>query len=470
MVNIKNCQYIHGNRCWINGQFQEATIHIENGKIKAILEGKQVIKGIPFESYDDQIIMPGIIDPHVHINEPGRTDWEGFETGTKAAALGGITTIVDMPLNSSPVTTNATAFQQKIAAAKEKLLINCGFWGGVVPQNSENSKDLEDLLQAGVLGIKGFLTHSGIDEFPNVNQEQLEKIMPLLVKYDVPLLLHCELESPVPNLKKEATSYQSYLASRPQKWEIDAIELAIDLQKKYDARVHIVHLSATDALPIINARKQATDLLTVETCPQYLYFQAENIPDAAPIYKCAPPIREKANNDRLWKAVCDGEIDFIGSDHSPAPPEIKQLESGDLFKAWGGIAGLQFTLPALWTSGKEKGLTLEKMIPLLTSHPAQFVGLGNKGQIKEGYDADITIWDEKATFTVTKDIIAHRHKATPYLDGKFSGKVSTTFVNGEKVVDKGVIIDHLPFTSGQLLLTINHLLSQSTIFNNLIIQ
>ncbi len=424
---------LHSQRCFIDNHFTDATLHIKGNKIAVVYKGIHKISGIPFSDYGNLIVMPGIIDAHVHINEPGRTHWEGFDTATKAAALGGVTTLVEMPLNASPVTTTAEAFQLKATAAKGKLHVHCGFYGGVVPGNKN---DIEPLIKAGVFGIKGFLTHSGIDEFPNVSREDLEVVAPILKKYDIPLLLHCELsDENVPEIT-DPKSYDAYLQSRPPHWETNAIQLALDIQEKYDTKVHIVHLSAAEGLPLINKHKEKTNRLTVETCPQYLFFNAEAIPDASPLYKCAPPIRNKKNNELLWNAVLNGEINFIASDHSPAPPERKKLEQGDLFEAWGGISGLQFTLPATWTSGKERGLPLEKLIPLLTAHPAKFLGLDHcKGYLKAGYDADITVWDDSEAFTITPESIQHKHKATPYEGHQVFGKVIHTFVHGVKIVE-----------------------------------
>ena len=432
-------------------QLSEATIHIKNDKIHSILSGKHLIKNIPFNDFCEFIIMPGIIDAHVHINEPGRTHWEGFDSATKAAALGGVTSLIEMPLNSDPVTTNVEALELKKKATKNKLHINCGFYGGVIP---ENEKDIEPLIKAGVFGIKGFLTHSGIDEFPNVSKTDLEKIAPILAKYDLPLLLHCELgeNKNIPQAINNPKSYRAYLASRPTEWELNALKLTLDLQEKYKIKTHVVHLATANGLESINKRKKETEKFTVETCPHYLFFNAESIPDGETIYKCAPPIREKENNDRLWTALLNNEFDFLASDHSPAPPEMKELKSGNLFKAWGGIAGLQFTLSALWKAGEKRGLVLEKLIPLLTSKPAKFLRLDSKkGYLKEGYEADITVWDDSKEFIVTKNIIAHKHKITPYINQILKGKIIHTFVKGRHVVEKSELKE---LNAGELLLKI----------------
>ncbi len=438
---------IHSTRCFIDDQFIEATLHIKNQRIFEVYDGVYKIDKLQFLDVENSILMPGIIDTHVHINEPGRTHWEGFETATKAAALGGVTTLIEMPLNANPVTTTVEAFEIKQEAAKNKLHVNCGFYGGVIPGNKD---DILPLIKSGVFGIKGFLTHSGIDEFPNITKEELEVIAPILKKYDCPLLLHCELtDDDVPKVNNPK-SYQEYLKSRPQHWETNAIDLALDLQKKFDIKLHIVHLSASEGIKRIAKRKTETENLTVETCVHYLFFNAEEIPDASPIYKCAPPIREKQNNDLLWEYLLNDGFNFLSSDHSPAPPEIKKLEEGNLFDAWGGIAGLQFTLPVIWTEGQKRGLTLEKMIPLLTSKPAKFLGLEKrKGKLKKGFDADITVWNENEEFVVTDNMIAHKHKATPYIGHKLMGKIIHTFVNGVCVVENKKLIN---LNAGELLL------------------
>ncbi len=384
----------------------------------------------------EKVIMPGLIDPHVHINEPGRTEWEGFNTATKAALVGGLTTLVDMPLNSSPVTTTAKAFDEKLLAAKSKLHTNCGFWGGVIPGN-EN--EIEPLVDKGVLGFKAFLTHSGIDEFPNVTEDDLRKAMPIIAKHNLPLLVHCEL---ITNHKLKSTndnrSYQNYLHSRPSKWEDDAIALMIRLCKQYNCHVHIVHLSSSNSFEQIVKAKQKGLPLTVETGQHYLYFNAEQIEDGQTQFKCAPPIREKENNDKLWQALKDGIIDFVATDHSPATPELKELKSGDFFKAWGGIASLQFALPVLWTAARKRNCSLNEITKWLCENPAKLIGRQkSKGKIANGYDADIIVWDEKRSFSVTEDIILHKNKITPYLNEKLFGVVEQTYLAGEKVFDSG---------------------------------
>lgn len=429
---------LHGTRVLTPKGLTEATVFIENGIITAVEDGLANENGLITTSTTD-VIMPGLIDSHVHINEPGRTEWEGFDTATKAAAASGITTLVDMPLNSSPVSVDLKSFKIKLEATEANLHVNCGFWGGLIPENID---PLEELIESGVLGIKAFLTHSGIDEFPNVTEEDLRKALPILKKHNTVLLVHCELDAPHADeqlLKDNPTSYQAYLKSRPRKWEDDAIALMIKLCEEYDTPVHIVHLSSSDSIEQIRKAQQKGIKITVETCPQYLYFNAENIPDASTQYKCAPPIREKSNNDLLWDELkVGGILDFIVTDHSPAPPEIKELESGDFSKAWGGIAGLQFSLPVIWTKAKEKGFSVEDISGLMSSNVSDFLKLNqSKGKIEVGYDADLVIWNPEEEFIVKEGNILHRHKTTPYLNQTLKGVVKQTYVQGELVYDKG---------------------------------
>ncbi len=427
-------QALHSTRVITSKGVIEATLILGDGKILEVLAGRVEGGGIPFESVGDKVVMPGVIDAHVHINEPGRTGWEGFETATKAAAAGGITTLIEMPLNASPVTTTMDAFKLKLEAAKGKLHVNCGFYGGVIPGNI---KDLDGLLNAGVFGIKAFLTHSGIDEFPNVTEADLRKALPILKKLGAKLLVHCELESANAQHVTDPRGYANYLASRPPHWETDAIALMIRLSEEFDVHVHIVHVSAAEALPLIRDAKKRGLRITAETCPHYLVFCAEEIPDGATEFKCAPPIRERANNELLWEALKDGTLDFVATDHSPAPPDIKEQQSGDFMKAWGGIAGLQFLLPAFWTGAKKRGFSLGDVARLLCTAPAGFLGLKQKGRIAPGCDADLVIWDPEASFVVKEEDIQHRHKLTPYVGMTLFGVVERTVAGGGAVFATG---------------------------------
>ncbi len=420
---------LYSKRCWTGGAFHSATVSVENGIITSVEPGKSA----GATDLGNDILMPGVIDAHVHINEPGRTAWEGFVTATQAAAAGGITTVADMPLNASPVTTSVPALNEKIEAAKEKLYINVALYGGLVPGNQV---DLEPLLRSGVSGIKCFLVHSGIDEFPNVTEKDLERAMPLIARYQLPLLAHCEIydQEEKTELSDNPGSYKAYLASRPKKWENDAVALMIRLCRKYNCPVHIVHVSSAEALTLIAAAKAEGLPLTAETCTQYIYFDAESIPDNNTLFKCAPPIREKENNKMLKEALATGILDFITTDHSPAPPDIKETESGNLQKAWGGIAGLQFLLPASWTALKDS-ISLEKFIPLLTSSPARFLKATGKGEIKAGHDADFVIWSPDDKFEVKMQDIRHRHKLSPYTGHQLYGVVKQTIVGGKVVYE-----------------------------------
>ncbi len=417
--------------------FLDGTVLISGGKILALLDKTEALPQGNIIDAGNNVVMPGLIDPHVHINEPGRTEWEGFDTATRAAAAGGITTLIDMPLNSTPVTTTFSNLQLKIAAARNGLHVNCGFWGGVVPATISK---LEDLLKGGIFGLKAFLTHSGIDDFPETSPGLLRDVLLLLKKYGMPLLVHCELSEShagIQELKKNPGSYQAYLNSRPKDWENKAIETMIQLCRETGARVHIVHLSSAEALPMIRKARQEGLPLTVETAPHYLFFHAEEIDDKNTLLKCAPPIREKENNEKLWMALKEGVIDFIATDHSPAPPNIKEIESGNFEKAWGGIAGLQFSLPAVWTAGMKYGITIEEIYTWMCLRPAEFLGLDNsKGKIQPGFDADIVIWDpEKEKTKFSKDI-HHRHKQTPYAGRNLKGMVEQTILNGKLIYNK----------------------------------
>jgi allantoinase len=436
---------IKSNYVVLPGSVTSAYVVMEGGIIKDIVPHlpQDTLKII---DVGDKVLMPGVIDPHVHINEPGRTHWEGFDSATKAAIVGGVTSLVDMPLNASPVTTTAKAFAQKLVAAKKNLHTNCGFWGGLIPGN-EN--EIEPLIENGVLGFKAFLTPSGIDEFPNVTEDDLKKAAPIIAKYNLPLLVHCELIQHKQSVIRDSQSYQAYLLSRPKKWEDDAIALMIRLCEEFNCPVHIVHLSSANSIePIKNAKERGLPL-TVETAQHYLYFSAEEIGDGQPVFKCAPPIREKENNDQLWQALKDGVIDFVATDHSPAPPDLKQLETGDLTKAWGGIASLQWALPVLWTAAKKRGFELKDIYHWLCKNPARLIGKEfKKGKIEKGYDADLIVWDPYKKFIVTEDSIQHKHKITPYLHQQLSGVVEQTWLAGIKVFNKSEI----ELNKGELLL------------------
>jgi allantoinase len=385
--------------------------------------------------------MPGLVDTHVHVNEPGRTDWEGFETATRAAAAGGVTTIVDMPLNSIPATTSLEALDAKLRAAEGKLTVDAGFWGGVVPGSTS---ELANLWEAGVVGFKCFLIHSGVDDFPNVTEGDLREAMPELARLGALLIVHAEVPGPVEAagcdsaVGDSAQEYRTFLNSRPRSAENQAVELVIRLSRETGCRVHIVHHSSADALPLIRQAKSFGLPLTAETCPHYLHFAAEEIRDGATEFKCCPPIRERENQEKLWEALRDETIDFVVSDHSPCPPEMKLPTEGDFMKAWGGISSLQLRLPVMWTEASARGFSVEHLVEWLCAAPARQVSLGHlKGEIKPGSDADIVIWNPDLEFRVTPDVIYHRHKVTPYTGEYFRGVVEKTFLRGQMVYDGG---------------------------------
>jgi len=435
---------IYSKRTLTPGGFKEATVFIADGKIMDVVEGKST-NDVEVIDAGDSVLMPGLIDSHVHINEPGRTEWEGFETATKSAAAGGITTLVDMPLNSSPVTTTKKAFKEKLDSTKGKLFVNCGFWGGIVPGNTD---DIQPLINAGVLGFKAFLTHSGIDDFPNVDIADLEKASPFLSKENIPLLVHAELDwehRGQQALEENPDSYKAYLNSRPKEWEDEAIAMMIDLCEAFKLKVHIVHLSSSNSLEQLKAARMKGLPITIETCPHYLFFNAENIPDGDTRFKCAPPIREKENNDLLWQALKEGLIDFVVTDHSPAPPELKKIDSGNLKDAWGGIASLQFSLPVMWTLMERKDFSIEDLSRLMSSNVAKFLSLdASKGKIEKGFDADLVIWNPGNKFRVRQSMTHHRHKMSPYEGVELSGVVEQTYVGGIKVFDNGSFVSSPP--------------------------
>jgi len=432
-----------------------ACVEVKNELIHAIHPFGQTLSCEVLD-YGEQVIMPGLVDSHVHINEPGRTEWEGFNTATQAAAAGGITALVDMPLNCIPVTTTKAAFQEKLDSVTDKLWVDCGFWGGVIPQNID---DLDELLNAGVLGVKSFLIDSGIKEFPAVEAQDMRAAMPILAKHDVPYLIHAELDCGHFDDVEITKKYNSFLASRPKKWENDAISLMVDMARESKAKgdnckVHIVHLSSDEALATIAEAKREGLRFTAETCPHYLTLAAESIPDGKTLFKCCPPIRENKNREHLWQAVTDGRLDFIVSDHSPCTPELKHIDTGDLEKAWGGISALQFGLSLIWTEAKERGFSLVDIARLMSSETAKFAGLESiKGAIKQGNHADFLVFDPHTEFTITNEMIKHRHHITPYAGRTVTGQVQHTFVRGHHVYQQDEFINTpvgRPLLKGQL--------------------
>ena len=380
--------------------------------------------------FGDLVIMPGLVDTHVHVNEPGRTEWEGFATATAAAAAGGITTLVDMPLNSVPPTTTVKGLD-----AKRRLTpatgVEVAFWGGVVPANRQ---ELAGLADAGVRGFKCFLTPSGVDEFAAVEVRDLRLAMPVLAQRDLPLLVHAEWPRslcPV-SVSADPHAYRTWVESRPPVAEVDAIAVLIELCREFRTRLHIVHLATEAALPLLREARAEGLPITVETCPHYLVFAAEEIPDGATFFKCAPPIRGAATRDALWRALQDGEIDLIATDHSPCPPAMKG--DGDFLRAWGGIASLELSLAAVWTGASARGIGIERMAEWLSAAPARLAGFeGRKGSLEAGKDADLVVWNPDAQFVVDETALHQRHKRTPYAGRHLRGAVVETIARGQVV-------------------------------------
>ncbi|MBJ6765230.1 allantoinase AllB [Myxococcaceae bacterium JPH2] len=426
---------LRSQRVLVDGGLRAAAVVVQAGRVAAVSAFSEAPSGLPVTDVGELVVMPGVVDCHAHINEPGRTEWEGFETATRAAAAGGITTLVDMPLNSLPPTTTLDALLLKARAAEGRCHVDHGFWGGVIPGNAD---ELEGLIEAGVPGFKCFLCPSGVDEFPAANREVLAEAMPVLARWGIPLLVHAELESPTVRAEGDVRAYSRYLASRPARWEDDAIRLMVSLARQHGCRVHIVHLSSASALSLLREARGAGVPVTVETCPHYLTFAAETIPDGATFLKCAPPIREARNRERLWEALRQGDIDQVVSDHSPCTPGLKHLEHGDFGAAWGGIASLQLSLPVVWTAARRRGFALADVARWMCEAPARLVGLeGVKGSLRVGADADFVVFDPDATFTVEPANLLHRHSLTPYAGHSLTGVVELTFLRGMKIYEHG---------------------------------
>jgi allantoinase len=421
---------IASRRVVLDGGVTTATVRFAGERIEAVVPGVVADAGIL--DVGDLVVSPGLVDSHVHVNDPGRSDWEGFETATRAAAAGGVTTVVDMPLNSSPVTTTLEALAAKLAAAEGKRYVDVGFWAGVVPGNA---RELATLAEAGVLGGKAFLVPSGIDEFPAVTEADLRAAMPVLRDHGLPLLAHAELDLGAP-AAGDPRSYAAYVASRPAAWEDAAIRLLIDLCRDTRCAVHVVHLASASAIAAIRAAKTEGLPLTVETCPHYLAIEAEGIPDGATQFKCAPPIRDRATRERLWQALLDGVIDAVVTDHSPCPPAMKQLERGDFGAAWGGIASLQHALPVVWTEASRRGVRLEQLARWMSTAPASIAGLDrSKGRIAPDLDADLVVWDPDATVKIEASSLRYRHQVSPYIGSTARGRVHRTILRGREIFD-----------------------------------
>ncbi|WP_210480254.1 allantoinase AllB [Naasia sp. SYSU D00948] len=427
---------VRGRRVLVDGSFRPAAVGIREGRIAAVAQvDAELSAGEVTDLADDEVLLPGLVDTHVHINEPGRTEWEGFATATRAAAAGGVTTLIDMPLNSIPPTVDVPALELKRDAARAASVVDVGFWGGAVPDSLGSLRQLHD---AGVFGFKAFLSPSGVDEFPELSREQLLRALEEIAGFGGLLIVHAEDPAVLERSGNEGgRSYPRFVDSRPPEAEISAIEAVIDGVRRTGARAHILHLSAADALPVLAAAKAEGLPVTAETCPHYLALDEEHIPDGATQYKCCPPIRDAANQDALWRGLLDGTLDFIVSDHSPSTPERKFAGDGDFSVAWGGIAGLQLGLPAVWTAARRRGIPLERVVRWMAENTARFAGLPDRGRIAAGAQADLVVFAPDEPLHVDARGLLHRNPVSAYDGADLSGRVRATLLRGRPVNPEG---------------------------------
>ncbi|MGI4755485.1 MAG: allantoinase AllB [Janthinobacterium lividum] len=424
-----------------------AAVVVHDGIIQEIRGLDEIPRNIPTHDVGNLALLPGLVDPHVHLNEPGRTDWEGFETGTRAAAAGGYTTLIDMPLNCLPETTTVAALTTKREAAKGKCRVDWMSWGGAVGLAGEsNVEHLLPLAQAGVPGWKCFLVYPGCEGFTSIDLQGLEQALPVIAQTGLPLLVHAELQGPIdeavaslpPGDDPAWRRYETYLASRPDEAELAAIRLLLDLCRRFRFRLHIVHLATAQAVEMLRSAKAEGLPVTVETCPHYLHLDAENIPNGKTEFKCAPPIRSRANREALWQALQSGVIDLVATDHSPCPPAMKRLGDGRFNLAWGGIASLSTALPVLWTEASARGFSLRDIARWMSGAPAALAGLRQQvGGIEVGRDANFIVFDPDAEFVITDKVLHYRHKVSPYLGERLRGIVRETVLRGHTIFRDG---------------------------------
>ncbi len=418
---------VRARRVVLPGGERAAAVHTDGGVVTAVTAFDDVPAGAVTLA-DDEVLLPGLVDSHVHVNEPGRTEWEGFATATRAAAAGGITTIVDMPLNSMPATTTLDALRVKREVAAGQVVVDVAFWGGAVPGNVA---ELRAMHEVGVVGFKCFLLDSGVPEFPPLDDAGLRAALAELASFDGLLIAHAEDEQVIAAAPEPAgASYPAFLASRPPAAEETAIGRLVAATRDTGARSHVVHLADGDALPLLRAARADGVRITVETCPHYLTFAAEDVPDGDTAFKCCPPIRESVHREALWAALQTGDVDLVVSDHSPCTPELKRLDVGDFGLAWGGIAGLQVALPAVWTGARARGVPLAQVVRWMSEAPARLAGLPGKGTIAVGRDADLVAFAPDERFTVGR--LEHRNPVTPYAGRELTGVVRRTWLRGRE--------------------------------------
>lgn len=470
------CSLLAHNHFWISSKrivtpkgVISGAVEVKGGNIISVVEEdwQGIVKTGQVIDYGEAVVMPGLIDVHVHLDDPGREEWEGFPSGTKAAAAGGLTTLIDMPLNSFPSTVSRETFELKIKAAEKRIHVDVGFWGGLVPENAFNRSSLEGLLDAGVLGLKSFMCPSGINDFPMTNAGHIKEGLSVLAKYKRPLLVHAEIQQELEGILElgdsavDPQSYLTYLKTRPASWEEAAIKELLTVTNgtrtggpAEGAHLHIVHLSdARSSLDLIKEAKINGDSITVETCTHYLAFSAEEIQDGDTRFKCAPPIRDASNKETLWEALMGGHIDLLSSDHSPTVPELKRFDDGNFLQAWGGISSLQFVLPVTWTYGRKYGVTLEQLASWWSDKPAKLAGLDLKGAIAIGNHADIVVWEPEVEFDLNDShpMFTKHPGNSAYMGSRLSGKVLATFVRGNLVYKEG---EHAPAACGVPILAV----------------